>query len=109
MYGIVHSYDEGSYASGILSSEDFEVAKKSLKSFERMPDFDMIYISGGIQITYKERTYLERIGTKVILSNSITNALTWFDTERDSLFFEIYNSQMTANQKIEPIKESMER
>lgn len=99
LYGIIHSYDDGSYAFGILNLGDFEVIKRDLKSFEKMPDFDMIYNSGGIHITYKERTYLEKFGTKVILSNSITNTLMWYDSEMDSLFLKSYNSQLTANQK----------
>ena len=99
LYGIIHSYDDGSYVFGILNLEDFEVVRLELQSFEKMSDFDMIYNSGGIHITYKERTSLEKFSTKVIMSNSITNTLIWYDVEMDSLFLKFYDSRLTANQK----------
>lgn len=99
LYGITNKFDDNSYSLGILNLEKFEVTKLELKSFEKMSNFDIVYNSGGIIINYKEGINLDKFGTKVILSNSVTNALMWFDTERDSLFLNSYNSQLTANQK----------
>lgn len=99
LYGIIYSYDDESHALGILNLEDFEVSRLELNSFEKMPNFNIIYNSGGIKITHKEGVNIEKFGTKVILSNEITNTLMWYDSEMDSLFIKSYNSQLTANQK----------
>jgi len=108
LYVLIYSYDDGSYALGILNLEEFEVAKLKLKSFEEVSNFEINYISGGIEIIEPPQVNLEMFGTKVILSTSITNTLAWYDTEVDSLLIRSYNSQLTANKKEKEYKKEHE-
>jgi hypothetical protein len=99
LYGIVNNYDDNSYDLAILDLEEFKISRLELKSFEKMPGFDIVYNSNGIVINYKEAVHIKQFDTKVILSNEVTNTLMWYDSEVDSLFIKSYNSQLTANQK----------
>ena len=99
LYVLIYSYDDESYDLGILNLEEFEVARLELKSFEEVSNYEIIYRSGGIRIFESPQVNLEKFGTKVILSNLITNTLVWYDSEMDSLFIKSYNSQLTANKK----------
>ena len=99
LYGIIYSDFDKSYTLGILNLEDFKVSKLKLKSFEKLSDYEIMFSSNGIQIYYPPNIDLDCFGTKVILSNEITNSLTWYDTEKDSLFIRSYDSQLTANHK----------
>jgi len=43
-----------------------------------------------------------------MLSNSISNTLTWYDSEIDSLYIKSYNIQLTANRKEKEYKKEHE-
>src|SRR5690606_16793020 len=45
LYGIINNFNDGSYALGILNLKEFEVARLELKSFEKLPNFDIGYNS----------------------------------------------------------------
>src|SRR5690606_35398662 len=77
--------------------------------FEKVPDYSFIYYFGGGSITHQTpKVSIDHIGKKVILSNEVTNALMWYDTEMDSLFMKSYDSQLTANQKEKEYKREHE-
>lgn len=99
LYGIVNKFNDDSYGLGILDLEEYEVSILELKSFENMPNFDIVFNSNGMIINYKEGVDIKIFDTKVILSNEIANTLMWYDFELDSLFIKYYDSQLTANGK----------
>lgn len=99
LYVIIHSYIDESYTLGILYLDAYEVNRLMLESFEKLSNYNIFFNSGGIRIFESPPVNLDKVGTKVILSNLITNTLMWYDTEMDSLFIKSYNSQLTANQK----------
>lgn len=99
LYGLIYRFEEESFALCILDLETFEVERLELKSFENLSNFQIFYTPGNSRIAHQLNVNLEKFGTKVILSNEITNTLMWYNTELDSLFIKSYNSHLTANQK----------
>lgn len=99
IYGLIQSYDDESYAFAIIDLKDLEITKLELETFEELSNYNLVYSSNGITITFKSAVNLEQYGSKLILSNEITNELMWYDSELDSLFIKSYNSDLTANKK----------
>lgn len=108
LYGIINNYDDNSYDFVTLDLKEFEVSRMELKSFENLPNFDIVFNSNGMIINYKEGVYIKKINTKVMLSNSISNTLMWYESEIDSLYIKSYNSQLTANRKEKEYKKERE-
>lgn len=79
---------------------EFEMFRKKLITFEKTADYSFTYYLGkGSVINEPIQVGIDKFGTKVILSNEITNELMWYDTEKDTLFMKSYNSQLTAAHK----------
>ncbi|WP_162415986.1 DUF4221 family protein [Cyclobacterium roseum] len=102
LYGLIQGYEDKRFVLGLLHLEEYETSRVELKSFERLPDYSFEYTISGkatVHMSESPKVGIEKFGKKVILSNEITNALMWYDTEMDSLFMKSYDSQLTANQK----------
>lgn len=99
LYGLVHRYSDNSIVLGILYLEKFEISKMELESFMKLSDYRFEYPLSTAQMTQLPAVEIEQFGTKVLLSNEITSALMWYDTEIDSMFLKSYESQLTANDK----------
>ena len=99
LYVLIYSFKDESYTLAVLNLEEFEVSRLGLESFGEVSNYDIIYSSSGIESIESPQVNLEKFGTKVILSNEITNTLMWYDSEMDSLFIKSNDSQLTANQK----------
>lgn len=101
LYGIILRHKDNSFALGILRLNEFEISKMEIGTFENLPNYTITFnFPGGSKLDYLPEIEIEMFGTKVILSNQITSALMWYDTKMDSLFLRLYESQLTANQKV---------
>ncbi|SHN25279.1 protein of unknown function [Cyclobacterium lianum] len=102
LYGLIQGYEDKRFVLGLLHLEEYETSRVELKSFERLPDYSFEYTISGkatVHMSESPKVGIEKFGKKVVLSNEITSALAWYDTEMDSLFMKTYDSQLTANQK----------
>jgi len=105
LYGIILRHMDKSFALGILNLDLFEISKIEIKTFERMPNYTFIQnLPGGSMWIRSPEIEIEKFDTKMILSNQITSSLMWYDTRLDSLFMKSYNSQLTANEKVNEYK-----
>uniref|UniRef100_UPI003593E4A5 DUF4221 family protein n=1 Tax=Aquiflexum sp. TaxID=1872584 RepID=UPI003593E4A5 len=105
LYGIILRHKDKSFTLGILHLDEYEISKRELKTFERMPDYTFIqYLTGGSIWIRSPEIEIEKFGTKVILSNQITSSLMWYETKMDSLFMKSYDSELTANEKVKEYK-----
>lgn len=99
LYGLIQRYKTNAVVLGIMNLADYEISKIELKSFEKLPDYHFQYSWGNAQMSRMPLTSIENFGTKVLLSNEITSALMWYDTEVDSLFLKSYTSKLAPSQK----------
>ncbi|WP_245189666.1 DUF4221 family protein [Lunatimonas salinarum] len=99
LYGLIQEYEDKKFVLRVLHLEEYETSRVKLKSFDKMPEYSFMYYIGKSTIHQTPKVGIEKFGKKVILSNEITSALMWYDTEVDSLFMKSYTSQLTANQK----------
>ncbi|SFO16796.1 protein of unknown function [Algoriphagus ornithinivorans] len=101
LYGIILRHKDKSFALGILHLNEYEITKMELSTFQKLPHYTFTNIlPGGSMLNKSPEIEIEKFGSKIILSNQITNALMWYDTEMDSLFLRSYSSQLTANCKL---------
>jgi hypothetical protein len=101
LYGLVYYALKKRLDFGIFDLTDFEIHRIELNTFDRIINYSFTNLTGNAIITLLPEMEVEKFGTNVIISNQITSSLMWYNTEMDSLFFKSYNSQLTANEKVE--------
>jgi hypothetical protein len=89
---------------GTLILDKYEISRTELKTFDKLYDYSFFLSENKVSITIGPEVGIDKFGTKVILSNQITSALMWYDTDLDSLFIKSYNSQLTADKKVNSYK-----
>lgn len=85
---------------GIRDLEEYKISKIELKTFEKLPNYTFINSSYNVITSFLPEIEIEKVGVKLILSNQITSALMWYDTELDSLHIKSFSSQLTADKKV---------
>jgi hypothetical protein len=109
LYGLIQGYDNTTFELGVFYLNEFEMSRMELISFEKTPDYSFMYYLGkGSIINEPIQVGIEKFGTKIILSNEVTNSLMWYDSERDTLFMKSYDSQLTADHKEKKYKREHE-
>lgn len=109
LYGLIQGYDNNTFELGIFYLNEFEMSRMELISFEKAPDYSFMYYLGkGSIINEPIQVGIEKFGNKIILSNEVTNALMWYDSERDTLFMKSYDSRLTADHKEKKYKREHE-
>ena len=96
LFGIIGSYTGKNYSLGKLDVQNNFLKKIPIKSFDKMSDY---YFSLQSMMTIMpDMDFIECDG-KLILSNSVSSELSWFDLHQDTLFSKTYGSKLTADGK----------
>ncbi len=96
LFGIISSYTGESYSFGKLDFENKTLKKIPIKSFDIMKDYNFILQS--MMVIMPDMNLMEW-DDKLILSNSVSSELSWFDFQQDTLFSKTYQSSLTADGK----------
>jgi hypothetical protein len=99
LYGLIGSFTGRTYAFGKLDYGNKILKKFSLTSFERIADYQLMLKSDNMMMIFMPTMDLVEIDDRLILSNSVTSELSWYDMDRDSLFHKKFESKLTANEK----------
>ena len=99
LFLLIQKIVDKSNVFGILHLDNYEVFKLPLQAFEKFNNYTFTLWTGKSSVSIGPKGTLDRFGTKVIISNQITSALTVYDTVLDSLYMKTNSSQLTANKK----------
>jgi hypothetical protein len=112
LYLLTKKIENDSILFGIFDLESTNSTRHPLPSFEDIKKSTFTLWIKGSSFVLGPRVSLDRFGTKVVMSNQVTNTLTVYDTFLDSLYVKTYDSRITANKKTNEYKlehESEER
>ena len=96
LYGLIGSHSKNTFTLGKLDYENKVLKKFRLGSFDKLADYQFIFQSMMVEMPSMD---IVETDDRLILSNSVTSELSWYDINRDSLFQKTFESKLTANEK----------
>jgi len=96
LYGLIGSHSKNTFTLGKLDYENKVLTKFRLSSFDKLADYRFIFQSMMVMMPSMD---IVQIGDRLILSNSVTSELSWYDINRDSLFQKSFETKLTASEK----------
>lgn len=99
-YGLINRRDAHLATLGIFHLDNYDVFRVSLPDFHDLSKYAFTMSMGNSSIGFGPNVTLDSFGDKVVISNPVTSSIAIYDTIKDSLYVKNFNSQLTANQKI---------
>jgi hypothetical protein len=96
LYGTITNYTSKKISLGKLDVDNKILKKIPIKSFDKMAYY---HFSLQSMMLIMPDMDLIRWEDKLILSNSVSSELSWFDFHQDTLFSKTYQSKLTADSK----------
>lgn len=96
LYGIIGSFTGKNYSLGKLDVDNKNLKKFPIKSFDKMADY--YFLLQSMMLIMPDMDLIEW-EDKLILSNSVSSELSWFDLQQDTLISKTYQSKLTADSK----------
>lgn len=104
LYLLIQNLEDKSNVFGILHLDNYQIIKLPLQIYEDFENYSFTLWKAGSSIRISPKVSLDRFGTKLVLSNQLSNTLTVYDTVLDSLYMKTNKSQLTANKKSKTYK-----
>ncbi|WP_194775157.1 DUF4221 family protein [Pararhodonellum marinum] len=108
-YGLLRNWTDKSVEFAKLNHDANQFKKYELPEFVKLKDFFMELNDGTRRMIMGPSIMLDASEGKIILSNDAANEFYWYDIEKDSLYYQLYESQLTENErkiKFPPVVES---
>ncbi|EOZ92146.1 hypothetical protein A33Q_4239 [Indibacter alkaliphilus LW1] len=99
IYGLMGNWMNEKQSFSKVNFEEMVVKKFDLPGIESLKDYSVMLKSDQMIMVSTSDKSLQRVGNKIILSNSAYAALFIFDTEKDSIYQVDYEPKLTAKAK----------
>lgn len=99
IYGLMGNWMNDKQFFSKVNFEDMVIKKFDLPGIENLRDYSVMLRSDQMIMVSAGDKSLQRVGNKIILSNSAYAALFIFDTEKDSIYQVDYEPKLTAKAK----------
>ena len=99
IYGLMGNWMDNKQSFSKVDFEDMVINKFELPGIDELQDYTVTLKAGQSMMIYTTDKTIQKVGNKIILSNSAYATLFVFDTEKDSMYQVNYFPQLTANAK----------
>ncbi len=99
MYGMLGNWMDESWSLAKVDFEDRTLRKLELPGIDELPDFSVTLKIGEMAAIVPSGKGLQKIGNRIILSNSAYNTLHILEMDTDSVYQVNYTPQLTATAK----------
>lgn len=100
LYVLIKQFNNEKIFLGIFNLVNHEFTKQSLGAFMELENFTFNLMSGNNFVSTGPNIYMDKFGSKIILSNQVTSSILIYDISQNSLFLKIPKTCLFNDKKV---------